>query len=783
MVSDVTGGAIGAALVRLTPIVGVLAPRHDRGFAAMTDDAGHYQLRVPYGRYRVTCSHEAYVPSARVIEIRHSARRVDFALAPGGVIEGIVRSTATGKPVSNAQVRFARESARAMPGLGSIAELRSGGTVSTDANGRFRLRGLAAGTIKLRAIATGSASRAPTTVPLGIAERVTGIELFVVDGYAIRGTVTVKATGEPAAGVWVSAHARGGLTLSAPAKTGGDGRFVIDGALPDRYTLRVHSTAFVTGMIGTPVEVKNADVTGVKLHVVAGAMIRGRVEPATAAEVGIKIAPSGGKGLGGDRMLEVLAVRSSVQTEADGSFELGPVRPGELTLVAKAADGKRGELELDVPAAGVSDAVITLEDRAKVSGRVIDQDGKPVTDAIVALKRITAGSQTTMIVNGRDVTAEQAPTHEDGSFEIVGLSAGDYTMSVKGPGGDRLAWANPADKDRPSAPKPFKVEARRHHSGVTLRVEARNHSIRGVVFGPDGKPARDVWVSATRLSEGPRSGGAPVPMPKRPPPGANDSKGGAKRSVAVMTMVMDSDDNHGPGGIGLGMGGGIRPVLTNEDGEFTISKLRKGSYNLMAEGLRGTARGFVNKVKTGSRATIKLISLTKIEGVVRQNGKPVTSFKVELTGAARRSKWVHEAAGHFTIFRVDPGKYKLEVTADAGSAKTDVTVEAGKPTKVDVDLQALVRVSGRLVDPNGAPVAGAKVLVGNASGGHGVQVEMVDGESPAVTGPDGRFELQLGKGGKVLLVMGEDKPQPRLVHPFSVGGGDNVELGDLKTRW
>jgi len=776
-VSDMTGGSVGSALIRLTPIVGILQPRRDRGFSAMSDTTGKYKLSAPDGRYRITCSHEAYVTSSRVIEIRGSERAVDFALSPGGVIEGTVLSATTGQPVSGAVVRYSRAAMRSMPGVGAMGGRGQGGVAKADKNGRFRVRGLRAGAISLRAHAQGAASRDPVSVPLGIAERVTNVELFVADAYSIAGKVSVKGSAKPAVGVWVIANARGGVALTSVVKTGADGSFEIDGALPGRYTLRVRGGAYVTPEVGTPVTVKEKDLAGVKLLVNEGAMISGRVEPAGAAEVGIKVGDPNAKGMGGRRMFEMLRVRSSVQTEDDGTFKLGPIRPGAITLVAKAADGRKGELKLDVPATGSKGVVVRLEDKASVSGHVVDEDGKPVTNTMVSLKPIKKGSHTTMIVNGRDITAEQSPTHEDGSFKIVGLDAGNYELSVKDQGGSRLAWARPKDKDRPTAAVAYKVEARRNHTGVKLRVEARNHSIKGVAIGPDGKPARDVWINASKVSQGMRMGGGP-PMPPRPPSGG--SSGAPQRRVTMM-MVMDSDEDGGGGG-GGGMGGGIAPVLTNEDGEFEIKNLRKGTYDLMGEGLRGTARGFLKGVKTGSSANLKLIALTKVKGVVTQDGKPVASFKVDLSGASRRSKWVRDKDGSFTLYRIDPGKYTVEITADAGSGKAEVTVEAGKTAEVKIDLQTLVKVTGKLVDPSGKPIANAKVLTGNASGGS-VRIEMADGDAPSMTDADGKFELRLGKGGKVLLVMGEDKPGARVMHRFEIKTTDDLDLGEIKANW
>ena len=769
-VADVSGGAISGALVRVTPVHGLLSVSEAHGFAALSADDGSYSLHVADGRYRVTAAHLDYVAESQAIELRGGNRTLDFALAPGAVVEGVVLSAATGQPVAAATVGYVRESMMRIPGGAPMAMGGRGGVTTTDSAGKFRISGLQAGAIRLSARAQRGASREPTTVPIAIAEQVAGVEIYIAEAFTISGKVVVEEDGKPAAGVNVSAIvANGGERIPALATSSADGSFVIAGVQPGKYHLVARSDDFVADLLGDNVEVDAADLSDVVVTVRRGAFVTGRVDPPTVADVEIALT-TGGDMPGPGRLISFTAGSNTVRTQADGAFRLGPLLAGDITLTGKAADGRKGTTPVSVPAAGLADVVIVLEGKASISGRVVDDKNQPVGDAIVSLKREPGERRVTMIINGRDATAEQSPTHEDGSFAISGLDAGDYELSVKDAQGQQLAWAKPADKKQPHAPRPITLADNEQRTGVRLAVEARNGVIRGVVLDPDGAPAADVWVTATpRLAFS-----APAMPPPQPTPGEGDGEVREER-VEVMTMVMVADDEEGGGGLGGGFGSSVAPVLTDDRGRFEITGLRHGDYDLMAEGMRGSARGFTKGVATGSEVSIRLLALTRIDGVVTLAGEPVERFHVALSGASHRAKDVRDSGGKFALHRVDPGLYTVEVTSDEGSGRAEVEVATGKVSEVEIELVTMARITGKVVTADGQPVVGAMVLLG--AGGNGeMEISMVAGEEPARTGADGSFEVRAGRGKHLVLVLGEDSHQPLAMRPVEVLGAD-IDLG------
>jgi hypothetical protein len=748
-VSDVLGGPIPGAKVQArrnnnNPF------SNEADIVAFTDDKGTYQLALPPGDLVFFASHEAYTGDTRFVEMTNESIVVDFTLTPGATIRGQVVTT-EGKPVPDANVAASPEGGPSI----NIASFAAGDV--TDDKGEFTLKSLAPGALSLTAVGGGYSTVSPTVVEVGIGEQVDGVRVVVEKGFSISGRVVEKGTTKGIPGVRVGvfsiAASQAGMGRNP---SGEDGSFTIEGLRPAPYMVFAIGDE-VMPEVGKSVELVDKDVKDVLVEMATGVTITGFVQPGTVASVSISPTMVG---LG--NMFEV-AKSILVRAESDetGAFTLKHAPPGTFTLEAETQDGRAGEIPLVIENVDKSGVIVKLDERASIAGRVVDSTGAIVTDVTVhATKREKDGGNFTIRMGNRGGNSS-VRTRKDGTFLIVGLDEGKHELRVTD-GRGRLAWATPTNKDKPAAPIEIDVKATEKKTNVTLTVETRDGSIRGVVVMPDGKPAPDTWISISK------------DRPRKTDTGDKKPDG----------EDFDSDEMRS------WRGGDIAPVITNAEGRFSIEKLRRGTYRVVGENAKGSARGQKEGVKTGETITLQLGRLGTLTGKVTVDGKPVSPYDIDCDPVVREGwssheKRVTEKTGVYTLERLPPTEYSCNVTADAGQATAKVTVPAGDAT-LDIALVPWATVSGTVVSVlTGQPVEGVK-LVASADGGRGIGdrqslTDLLGGKGPT-SDASGAFTVpRVSPGPGSLMVMPATGGfRPLAQQKFEAKAGQKVDVGAIK---
>jgi len=215
-------------------------------------------------------------------------------------------------------------------------------------------------------------------------------------------------------------------------------------------------------------------------------------------------------------------------------------------------------------------------------------------------------------------------------------------------------------------------------------------------------------------------------------------------AAGILVGAIDTDPDQGLG---------ITYAVTDAHGVYKLTQLVPDTYNvelnLPPHGSSWTSAA-KEKISVPASATIagtdfNLIEGSVIRGVVKDEdtNKPIPGVTVALYGPAHppSSRWpsetVSQAAGSFT-FRVPPGKQRLIVVpASPGEQEIvkDIDVLDGRTESVVMQIpapDAWKTVSGRVVGPDGKPVAGATVT--NVENGY-----------EATSAHDGSFHVVLAR--------------------------------------
>lgn len=278
------------------------------------------------------------------------------------------------------------------------------GSATSDADGRYELRGLPAGEIEVRAVARGyvqETRRADT-------RQDARVDLVLKRGLSLRGEVVEGGT--PVAMVGIFANGKGRGASTSYATTDEDGRFTLEGLSPGRYTVGARA------IDGRRAEVEDVDAgRQAPLRIVlerrATAVLTGRV-------AGL---PSEGEPM--MAMVRASGEGGSGMAPVDGSlrFRMPDAPAGAVTVRAQAmamngSQRSSRPLELTLAADSETEVVLEFPDDVVIRG-LITRDGTPVPFATVNFSREDASSSATR-------------ADAQGVYQIVGVEPGRHSVTV-----------------------------------------------------------------------------------------------------------------------------------------------------------------------------------------------------------------------------------------------------------------------------------------------------------------------------------------------------------------
>lgn len=746
----------------------------------ITDDQGRYRvLGLSGSLHAVSASARGY-GTARKNEARPNSSGLDLYLFPGASVAGVVRGT-DGKPVQGAIVRAEFESFGASAPRSDV----------TRAGGRFEIAGLQPGPYRLVvrhrdfAPAVSAKLLADAGADLGAdmaleeGVRVTG-RLTNFDGESVPGRVSVaELKGEPVPRL---------LGDLLRAESGLDGRFRLGPVPRGDHALAVAAPGYSSKRVDARVETPGAEADLGDILLEPGLAIRGLVRD------------RGGAGISGAR-LSAFPTRSSGpvimavegRSESDGSFAVSGLSPGSYRLTVRASGYGEATRPFE---AGADKAEIVLTPAGAVTGQVVDDEGRPVELFRLASRPApAAASAGTVMGPGRT----QDVTSADGRFTLEDLAEGTHVVTVSAPertpasiSDVRITGGGSTDIGRvrlsaggtirgnvtdtsgaPVAGAALGVRGASRDFGASFAPQAVSDT--GGAFEIRGAPAGTVEVSATHpnYAEG-RVTGIEVDPSKGPSEARvvlaeggrvegfvrrRDGRGVSNVAISVLPVRRDGGSPFG--------GGGPRIIQLRDDGSFAAEHLPSGRLQVLLMNVSGgtytSAQAQEAEIQNGATASVNFVSQDiLVSGRITRSGAPGAGVRVSVradqtftlmmsfagppplaqAGPPRGTAVTREDGGYELIASA-PGKAVVSVASADGKSglpSRNVVIPDADAHTLDLDFGG-ASVTGVVVDAETeAPLAQADVSAGPRRPG-----EPGSG-GRTVSGPDGRFELELDPG-------------------------------------
>jgi uncharacterized GH25 family protein len=563
------------------------------------------------------------------------------------------------------------------------------------------------------------------------------------------------------------------------ATTEDDGTFAFDKVVGREYTISARAGDLVGGPL--PYHLTATSDPAV-LRMIAG------------ATVSVTVLDDAGAAVPNATVSLVSVTAPSSKTGPDGLAKVKPVQPGWATIKVVADGFASASSVLQVGSTGV-ETKVTLHKGYSLSGRVVDEAGKPIAGVHVIPSNVF------------NIPCACDPSTTD--------AKGAFTFSALTPGTHILVATDETHAQAHSTPITLEDKA---VSGIEIVMQA-GAELGGTVVDSAGKPVafstvrigaetKQMWEGAARQTTTNQAGAFElrgVARTKLKLRAESDASASSIVAVDMTTELVKKDiklvldvngaiagsvvDETGqpvaevsvnafPDILGGASGdamtlAGMSAAMTDGGGHFTIRGLPEGAYRVRAA--RSSGRGQYDwgqdgvKARTGDKAVkITLAAPGSLTGrLVLESGGPPAFATVQL-GSQPPANPAKD--GTFAMRDLPPGNYDLRVRGleFAPATKQDVVIAPGTPT--DVGTITLVRgrkLVGKVVDGDGKPVAGARVKTGDMlysmQGADDAQMatfEEMSGVRSATTDREGSFTL-VGIAKKQTNLMADHPSQGR----------------------
>lgn len=439
-----------------------------------TDAEGRFIFSgVNAGQYRIVALAPGFVSaddsplySGKLVNLAdgETLETVELTLKRGAVITGRITDPA-GKPIVEKQVQLTKMDAR-----GNFVRFNFGGvqSLTSDDRGVYRIHSLPAGKYKvsfgysqqdgLRAEMARlyhvqtfhpdtTDEKQARVIDLNEGSEATDIDIKIAEAkktYDISGRVVEVANGQPVAGVrlgYGTPSPNGGLsgTVSMMTVSDAQGEFQLQGVLPGKYVVfadsRYASQQSDIYSDQTPVEISDADVSGVEIKAHRGgslsgvAVVEGTNDPAIVKQLS-SINLNFIYRVSGDS-----ASGRSARPEANGSFRFSGLKPGKADIRAFTPPDGLKQIRVEYNGAPVTDGFDIQAGESLSNVRVVFGYG---TGLIRGQVKILGGAlpeglnfSVMATMNGSSGSSFFVPVDTRQQFLVKNLPPGEYELKLQ----------------------------------------------------------------------------------------------------------------------------------------------------------------------------------------------------------------------------------------------------------------------------------------------------------------------------------------------------------------
>lgn len=466
-----------------------------------------------------------------------------------------------------------------------------------------------------------------------------------------------------------------------------------------------------------------------------GQVRNGQGAPLPEVKVTLSTVPTAGELFFGQEDMEGQGAEVTVTTNAEGRFAFRNITPRvHYTLIAQHPDYARKEVQsVTVGQEGeFEEPPIVLTPGAMLTGHVRDENNNMIPDATLFLE----GSQfhaAGVLPPDRMV----AKTDREGIYTFTNVQRGSRTLTVSAPGYGR-------------------------------------QNINNLNFEKDEATTRDIVLRTAEMIVGRVLG-----------------PNNAGLAGATVTAV----------GFNSSIQTGRGQVTSNESGEFTFEDLSPGDYNVIAT-LKGyrlekPQRGHTN----GDRIILEMFREASVCGTVvdAATNAPIPIFSCRLRihyGEGMPSapldlnfQQVDNPKGEYCIEGVGQATYVVEAQAPgfAPSQSSSFVVSPGKNVQgITVRMVKGGGMSGRVVDPEGKPIARARLTThdddwtdDDFTRSLGIGMPTATTSVDVRTDADGRFQIPNLAGATYQVIIEAQGFTSNVRHGITVSDGTEQKLGDI----